>query len=843
MSPFGISRPGRRPALALIVPLFLVLPAAAVAQARRAETGALPTIEEKTAGMQRIEGFFPLYWDAGMGTLYMELARFNTEVLHIRGLAAGLGSNDIGLDRGSLLGSRVVSFERVGRKILMVQPNYDYRASSANPNEVRAVRDAFARSVLWGFPVAAETDGRALVELTDFVINDADNIGDRMQPGQYRLDASRSAVSMPMTMGFPENTEIEVELTFTRRAGGGPGAGGSFEGVGSVAATPDAATLRVHDSFVALPDDEYVPRPYDPRAGYGGAGHADYAVALGEPLLKRFIRRHRLRKVDPSAAVSEAVEPIVYYLDPGAPEPIRSALLDGARWWNQAFEAAGYRDAFRVEILPEGVSPLDVRYNVINWVHRSTRGWSYGASVTDPRTGEIIKGVVTLGSLRVRQDYLIAEGLLAPYVNGTETPPELAAWALARIRQLSAHEVGHTLGLAHNYYNSRAGRISVLDYPHPLVTLARDGTFDFSQVYAEGIGEWDKVSILYGYQDFPAGVDEAAALAKLLADAWAEDLRFLTNQDIEITPAADQWANGTDVAAELDRMMEVRRAALQRFGENAIKRGMPLATMEEALVPLYMHHRYQVSSTASAIGGLRYVYAMRGDGRTPVQRVSGAEQRDALRALLATLIPSSLALPETVLRGLPPRPMGYFRHRELFPRYTGGGFDVVTPAVVAAGHTIAELLDDARVARVVEQHAVDPSLPGLEEVIDRLFEAAFDARAPSPYEAELRRAVQSVVIEHLSRLAATAPMPQVRAVASMRLERRLATLQREAERADEADAAHFRQIAGDITRFLERPGAALDALRIPTAPPGAPIGDPAMDWLGTLEPACSHRWW
>ena len=221
-----------------------------------------------------------------------------------------------------------------------------------------------------------------------------------------------------------------------------------------------------------LPDDDYTPRPYDPRAGYGTVTYIDYAAPLGEPMTRRYLRRHRLEKQDPTAEVSDAVEPIVYYLDRGTPEPVRSALLDGARWWNQAFEAAGYRDAFRVEVMPEGADSLDVRYNVIQWVHRSTRGWSYGNSVTDPRTGEIIKGHVSLGSLRVRQDYLIAEGLLSPYVNGDETPPALAEMALARIRQLSAHEVGHTLGLGHNYYASEQGRVSVMDYPHPLVILS-----------------------------------------------------------------------------------------------------------------------------------------------------------------------------------------------------------------------------------------------------------------------------------------------------------------------------------------------------------------------------------
>ncbi len=805
--------------------------------------GPLPSIEEKTAAMQQIDGFFPLFWDEGAGQLWMEIDRFGIEVLYLNGTGAGLGSNDIGIDRGQLTGSRVVTFERVGRKILMVQPNYRFRATSDNRAEVRAVTDAFARSVLWGFTAAAETGDRVLVDLTGFLIRDATNIGRRLRPGTYRLDASRSSVYMQMTMNFPQNTEIEAEITFVRQPGpGGGGFGGAaFEGVGSVAASGEAASLRMHHSFFELPDGNYVPRRADPRAGYGALTYRDYAVPLGESMTRRLIRRHRLEKRDPSAAVSDPVEPIIYYVDPGTPEPIRSALLEGAGWWNQAFEAAGYRNAFRVELRPDSIHPLDARYNVINWVHRSTRGWSYGGSVTDPRTGEIIKGVVTLGSLRIRQDYMIAEGLLAPYETGDETPPELAQWALARIRQLSAHEVGHTLGLGHNYYDSRAGRISVMDYPHPLITLNRDGTFDYSEVYDVGIGEWDKVAIAYGYQDFPGGTDEGQALTQILDQAWDRDIRFFTNQDISIHPKADQWSNGTEAPAELNRMMEVRRVALSRFGEKAIKRGMPLATMEEVLVPLYLHHRYQVTAAASVLGGLDYIYAMRGDGREPVRPVPAEQQQAALSALLATLDPSALVLPEAIVQTLPPRPAGYFRHRELFPRYTGSTFDVIAPATVAADHTVSSILNAQRAARLVEQSAINPSLPDLHGVIDALIAATFGVTPNNPYEAEVSRAIERVVVDRLIGLAATARMPQVRAIATMRLERLQNEIPSWTARADQSDAAHYTLLARDIRRFLDRAAGTVEQPATLAAPPGAPIGEPAMDWLVPREPRCSGR--
>ena len=797
---------------------------------------AAKTLAQRTAGLQRMDGFFPIFRDEKAGKLYLEVPADGKDFLLLDQLPYGLGSNDVGLDRGQLGQGRVVHFTHTGGKILLIQPNLEYRSSAADPAERIAVKESFAESVLWGFKVEAEDNGKFLIDATDFFLRDAHGAAESMQAagqGSYKLDASRSAITEENTKNFPKNTEVEAILTFA--SDGRP----KGEYVASVTPDPHSVTLREHTSLIELPDltgsNAYKPRKYDPRSGFFPLRYRDYSVPLGESMDQRLIVRHKLEKRDPSAAVSEPIEPIVYYVDRGAPEPIRSALVEGASWWSQAFEAAGFKNAFQVKVLPEGADPMDIRYNMIQWVHRATRGWSYGEAVADPRTGQILKGQVTLGSLRARQDYMIAEALLAPYAEGKPIPPDMKQMVLARTRQLAAHEVGHTLGLQHNFAaSSVAPGTSVMDYPHPWITLDASGKPTLDKAYTTGIGTWDTAAIRYGYSQFAAGADETAELNNLLKQNESAGLRFITDEDSRplgsANPYGHLWDNGPDAAAELERILEVRKAALDRFGADVIKPGTPMSQIEDTLVPLYLLHRYQTEAASKLIGGLDYRYAVRGDNAMVTQMIEPVRQRKALAAVLQTLDPETLTLSPEFLSILPPNPPGYPRTVESFKGYTGLTFDPNGAVEAAANLTASLLFEPTRASRLVEYHAIDDKEPSLNEVIDQILQTTWEAPRQTGLAQQTQFTVDTVVLTHLMQLAVSKQAsPQARAVAMSQI----ADLQ--AWLTDQLDIAlppgleaHWSSALDNIERFWKEPEKYVTAPPLAT-PPGQPIGSEEGD--------------
>lgn len=775
----------------------------------------LPSISEKTTDLEKTPGYFDWYWSEEEGKIYLEVTRFDEDFLYVNSLAAGLGSNDIGLDRNQLGDNRVVQFRKVGPKVLLVQRNLDYRAVSDNADEVASVRDAFAEAVIYGFKAAAMSDDKALIDITPMLLSDAHGVISRLKKakqGTFKLDADRSAIYRPKTKNFPKNSEFEAALTFEGEASGSQ--------LRSVAPSSTSFTLRMHHSFVELPDDNYEPRVFDPRSGYFGMSYADYATPIDQPLQKRFITRHRLEKKNPAAEMSEPVEPIIYYLDRGAPEPIRSALLEGASWWNQAFEAAGYQNAFRVEVLPEGADPLDIRYNVINWVHRSTRGWSYGSSVIDPRTGEILKGHVLLGSLRVRQDFLLAQGLIAAYPDGVTPDPRLEEMALARLRQLSAHEVGHTIGLAHNFAASQNDRASVMDYPHPYITL-EDGAVDFSQAYAVGIGEWDKRTIKYGYQDFPAGTNEKEELQELLDENDRLGLFYLSDPDARSPgssqPQAHLWDNGNNAANELKRLLQLREFALEHFGPDNLAPGRPVSELEKVLTPVYLMHRYQVDAVAKSIGGYYYTYEVNGGYDVGgVRPVAGEDQLRAFNHLIETMRPSVLALPPAVYKMIPPPAMGYSRDRELFDTKNGGGLDPFAMAELSVDNTLMFLLHPHRLARIHEQSSLyESDFFTLENYLSTLWKEikAQSLSNEDEYSEEIRETVRRRLVDHLIQLAANEKAAESVRAAAMK---QLLEIGRDYQETD-----HYLRVR--VERFLRDPGS-VESPAATKLPDGSPIG-------------------
>tara|TARA_B100001142_G_scaffold152516_2_gene153130 strand:- start:687 stop:3110 length:2424 start_codon:yes stop_codon:yes gene_type:complete len=772
---------------------------------------------------QPFKGFFDFNYHHKKDIIYLTVKELDKEFLYVNSLSEGMGNNDIGLDRGQLGSERVVFFSKSGNKLMLIQPNLRYRSTSENPLEQRSVKEAFAKSVLFGFPIIEITKEGYLIDLTPFLMSDAHGVSKRLEDlneGSFEIDKSRSAVSLERTKAFPKNIELDMMLTFVGDPTGNL--------VHSVTPSPEAITVHQHHSFVALPDLNYNPRVFDPRSGSNAITFYDYTTPVNEPTKKQYIYRHRLEKKDPMSSMSEAIKPIVYYLDNGTPEPVRSALLEGGLWWNQAFESIGYKDAFQVKILPNDADPLDVRYNVIQWIHRSTRGWSYGTSVADPRTGEIIKGHVSLGSLRIRQDFMIALGLIeAPFAEGSNKENEALQMAISRIKQLSAHEIGHTLGFAHNFAASANSRSSVMDYPHPNIEI-QDGKISIANAYEVGIGDWDKVTVAYAYSDFPEVINEKKALNSILNQSADEGHRFISDQDARpiggAHPKAHLWDNAKLASDELNHLMKIRKHVLEHLSLNHLSKGEPYSALEDRFVPMYLLHRYQAEATVKLIGGVDYDYAVKGTRKYQVKTVDGIIQRNALMEFLGTLSPEALVVPKELKKLIPPRSFSNSRTRENFLSKTGVTFDYLGIANSLSDALIGMLLHPERANRLVTQYGHDPSQLSLEETLSKLINNHFKEKPRDRHYSNLNDIVKANILKHIMFLA---QYPHSNPIVKAIVYKQLINLERWLSSQEELDFSDVYRM--QINRYFDRPNDYIPP-SVSRLPDGSPIGSFSCDF-------------
>ncbi|MEL7312164.1 MAG: zinc-dependent metalloprotease [Pseudomonadota bacterium] len=782
--------------------------------------------EAATRGLSQQTGLWTVYTADEGGTVLAQLPPANPrgvvgQYIYATRLRTGLGSNPVGLDRGRGDFGRVISVITNGDRVFFIADNLEYRATSADPDERRATRESFARSIIWSTPILARgPDGGALIDLREFLVRDQLGIADLMKQanqGTFALNDSLSLLAREQLV-FPDNLELEAVLTFTSS---NPG-----DEVYATASDPRAVSLALHHSIVRLPETGYQMRESDPRAAIIDISYYDFAQPLDQPLLRRLARRFRLKKTAPGRAPSPVEKPIVFYIDRGAPEPIRSALLDGAGWWADAFEAAGFVGGYRVELLPEDAHPLDVRYNVVQWVHRQTRGWSYGGGVADPRTGEMIKGHVILGSQRVRQDRMIFEGLTSRSATGQGGPNDPLQVALARIRQLAAHEVGHALGFAHNMAASADNRASVMDYPAPLATLDADGKVNLADAYAVGMGAWDVFTVQWLYGEFDATEDERAALDDLTETAFDSGLHFVADAHSRPVNAAHArgslWDNGSDPVASLENVMQVRDAALREFGPDRLSETQSLSDLQTVFAPIYLYHRYQVLAATKLIGGYEFDYRRAAATDAAVTPVSSDRQRAALGAVCATLEPAVLAIPDSVVAQMAPPIEAWepIAGRERIAAQTGVVFDPLHAARVAAAVTLNGLLNAERLARLEHSSVSELSAS---DVLEAINQTLLESKSKSGPEQLAQMGALEVYVSTLIHLDSNAAA-SIKVRDAVR--RELASVGKQLNRGSFPVRLGAFRLARLIDAYL---GSGLvddlgSAPSIPSIPPGSPIG-------------------
>ncbi len=768
-------------------------------------------------------GFFNFFYDKKNDHIYLEVEDLEKEFLYVNSLSEGIGSNDIGLDRGQLGGRRVVYFKKAGNKLLLIEPNQKYRANSENYLEKKSIEQAFAKSVIWSFPIKEVKGKSYIIDLNDFLLHDAHDVSDRLKnrkQGSYSVNKSRSSIELSRTKAFPKNIEFDIQLTLTGKPEGSL--------IKSVTPSADAVTVNQHHSFIKLPPLDFKMRKFDPRSGANSFKFYDYATPVNEPTLKEYVVRHRLEKKDHTLEMSLPVEPIIYYLDNGTPEPVRTALLEGGRWWNEAFENIGFKNAFQVKMLPNDADPLDVRYNVIQWIHRSTRGWSYGASIIDPRTGEILKGHVSLGSLRIRQDFMIALGLTeSPFKKGYNKENDALEMALSRIRQLSAHEIGHTLGFAHNFSASANNRSSVMDYPHPKLEII-NGKISYKNAYDTGIGEWDKISVAYSYSDFSDEMDEEIALQKILENSYNDGHRFISDFDSRpiggAHPKSHLWDNGDDATVELNNLLKIRRIAMNQFSLDHLRSGENYSILEDRLVPIYFLHRYQVEAVVKLIGGLNYDYGVKSNISYKVSPVNKNDQKTALKALLKSISPSELRIPKNLHSILGPRTFGNLRNRESFGSQSGVSFDYLGIANSLSDAIIGMILNPQRVTRLIQQEAIYNNQFKFNEVLKEMINSTFKTTETNNYNMSIKEINQYNLLKHLMILSNEQNIyPQVRAEIYNVFDELLKWLKKN------PDFKYSNFYVNQLNQFKLQPDlfSPLETERIPD---GSPIGSIACDF-------------